>query len=208
MTRLTTTRDVVWNVIPRYAKGETLDVGAGTAKYGRFIKAHVESYKTSDLFAGPEMDFVEDATKLSFSDNTWDTVMSFQTLEHVEDPDKMLQELFHVLKPNGHCIVTVPFLVAEHKDPTDFQRFTKDGLSKIFKKNGFKVIECQSYGGYFAVQGEMVKFMFFPPRKRKNFGKIMTRIMNEFINLFAILDRWGISKDPNFYANVYIVAQK
>ncbi len=206
--RFTNTRDIVYFLVPRFARGRALDIGAGTAKYRKVIEQNVAEYKTSDLFAGPAIDYVEDATKLSFKDNTWDTVFSFQTLEHVEDPHKMVSEMHRVLKPGGRAIITVPFMVAEHKDPTDFQRFTKDGLAKLCVSQGFTVEECGSYGGYFAVQGEMIKFMFYPPKKRKLYGRMRERIITFILNAFVWLDRKGLSKDPNFYANVYIVAKK
>jgi ubiquinone/menaquinone biosynthesis C-methylase UbiE len=51
---------------------------------------------------------LEDATKLSFADNTFDLVVSFETLEHVPDYAAMLRELNRVLKPDGLLLLSTP----------------------------------------------------------------------------------------------------
>ena len=50
----------------------------------------------------------EDIQNLSFRDNTFDTVISCETIEHVPNPRKALQELYRVLKPGGKFILTCP----------------------------------------------------------------------------------------------------
>ena len=46
-----------------------------------------------------------------FNDDTFDFVIHSDTLEHVTDPVKGLRECCRVLKPNGHCIFTIPIIV-------------------------------------------------------------------------------------------------
>lgn len=41
-------------------------------------------------------------------DATYDLVVSFEVLEHVEDEATTLQEIYRVLKPSGEFVVTVP----------------------------------------------------------------------------------------------------
>jgi SAM-dependent methyltransferase len=74
-------------------------------------------------------------------DDTFDTIVCLAVLEHVENPDECVAEMFRVLKPGGHVIASVPFMQPEHKVPTDFQRYTKDGLARLFTKYGFQVEE-------------------------------------------------------------------
>jgi len=49
-------------------------------------------------------------------------------------------ELYRVLRPEGFLILEVPFLQPEHKVPTDFQRYTRDGLVRLVEHSGFKVV--------------------------------------------------------------------
>lgn len=49
-----------------------------------------------------------DATRLPLRDAAVDTVVSFETLEHVPDPTAMLRELRRVLKRGGQLILSTP----------------------------------------------------------------------------------------------------
>lgn len=54
---------------------------------------------------------VEDATRLSFPDRSFDVAVSYSTIEHIPGPDNRraaLREMARVLRPGGHLVVTVP----------------------------------------------------------------------------------------------------
>jgi SAM-dependent methyltransferase len=59
--------------------------------------------------------------KIPFESNYFDAILCIAVLEHVENPEEVVPELYRVLKPGGHSILEVPFLQPEHKVPTDFQ---------------------------------------------------------------------------------------
>lgn len=50
----------------------------------------------------------EDIQKMSFGDNSFDIVVSCETIEHVPKPKEAIKELFRVLKPGGKVILTCP----------------------------------------------------------------------------------------------------
>ncbi|AFL74601.1 class I SAM-dependent methyltransferase [Thiocystis violascens] len=57
----------------------------------------------------------ESLTQLSFPDATFDRMISFDVLEHIPDVAKALRECHRCLKPGGHLLLSVPFVVsAEH----------------------------------------------------------------------------------------------
>lgn len=208
MKKLIQTRDVVKQFVPKYAKGYSLDVGAGTAKYKEIIEKSVSSYKTSDVYAGPGVDYVEDVKNLSFGANNFDTVFCFQVLEHVDDAEKAVSEINRVLKTGGVLIATAPFLIPGHCDPGDFRRFPREGFKHLFEKNNFEILEYGSYGGFFTVIGEFVKFLFLNPYKNKKHGRIKSKVFFSIVKLFYFFDKIGLLKNNDFYANVYIVAEK
>jgi len=53
----------------------------------------------------------EDLMRLSYSDSSFDLVLTSETLEHVPDVDLALSEIRRVLKPKGIHIFTVPIVM-------------------------------------------------------------------------------------------------
>ena len=49
-----------------------------------------------------------DALELPFSDNSFDAVVSFETIEHVKDGNQFLSEMCRVLRPDGIFICSTP----------------------------------------------------------------------------------------------------
>lgn len=73
----------------------------------------------------------------------FDAIVCIAVIEHVENPEEVIPEMYRVLKPGGHLILTVPFLQPEHKIPTDFQRYTRDGLIRLVQHHGFRVVKAE-----------------------------------------------------------------
>ena len=201
------TRAVV-TYLSKYISGKTLDYGAGSAKYRDIITPHTTEYKTFDMVPGAQIDIVGDAINPPFPDDSFDTVISTQMLEHVEKPWVVAGEIRRILKPGGVCILTAPFLVPYHADPHDFFRYTKEGLESLFKNEGFEIEASGSYGKPPSVLGEMIHFSFFSPyevvSQRK--ARWRSRIMRLIQSLAYKLD--ALSKNKVVYANAYVVARK
>jgi 2-polyprenyl-3-methyl-5-hydroxy-6-metoxy-1,4-benzoquinol methylase len=49
-----------------------------------------------------------DVAELSFADDSFDAVVCFEVIEHVDDPDRVLDEFARVLRPDGLLIVSSP----------------------------------------------------------------------------------------------------
>jgi SAM-dependent methyltransferase len=202
--RLRKTRDVV-EYTARFIKGETLDLGAGNAKYRHIIKPKTSKYVTFDMFPGPHIDVVGDILNLSFPDKSFDTVVSTQVLEHVEKPWVMISEIARVIRPGGICILSAPFIVPYHADPNDFFRYTKNGLTSLFLNEGFEIVECESYGRLFSVFSEFFHFSFANPYDKKQ-NKIMKKLYSIIEKISYVLDKFIANKI--IYPNSYIVARK
>lgn len=65
-----------------------------------FVKIANENYLSADIKVGRAMK-VEDITKLSFSDNSFDFIFCSHVLHHVIDDDVAISELYRVLANNG-----------------------------------------------------------------------------------------------------------
>lgn len=205
--RITTTRDIVHSFVPRYARGRTLDVGAGTAKYRSFIQKHVDEYITSDLMPESGADIIEDASHMTSPNDTYDTILSFQVLEHVRDPQAVAAEMFRVLKPGGMVIATAPFLIQEHADPSDYHRYTRHGFRALFERAGLQVVEVGAYGGLGAVIGEYIKFSYLNPY-RPSRSRLVRFLARRLVRACVALDARGYAQNDDVYANVYAIAHK
>lgn len=199
------TRDIVEHTL-HYIKGETLDLGAGNAKYRHIIKPKTTKYVTFDMVDGPNIDIVGDILNLSLESSSFDTVISTQVLEHVRKPWVMVSEINRVLKSGGVAIASAPFLVPYHADPHDYFRYTKEGMSALFLENGFDVLECNSYGGLFFVFYEMIHFTLLNPYQGKSSKAWQVRILRYLEKVCEFFDRLFPTKI--IYSNVYVVARK
>ena len=50
----------------------------------------------------------EDIMNISFDSDSFDVIISCETIEHIQNPKKALEELHRVLKPGGFLILTCP----------------------------------------------------------------------------------------------------
>lgn len=203
MRKFQQTREVVIYCL-KYISGQTLDVGAGSAKYKKIINQKVDKYVTLDIISGENVDIVGDATKMPINDASFDSVISTETLEHVQKPGLVIKEIKRVLKPGGVCFLTAPFMIPAHNDPGDYFRYNKSGLEFLFKEEGFTIIESDYYCQFWSVLSEIIHFSFFNPYKPHN---LLARRLIEYIEKLAgFLDKF--TKNEIVYGNVYVVAKK
>lgn len=106
--------------------GERFIGGESLKEYFRLINL--------DIYKFPEVDIIADAHLLPFKDNSFDAIISQAVLEHTEDPWVVANEIYRILKNKGIVYVEVPFLQGFHPSPSDYYRFTIQGLEKLFSK--------------------------------------------------------------------------
>lgn len=124
--------------------GRVLNAGAGTRKISHLVTGELINQDLT--WEGDERTDIQIYSPLHIipvPDDHFDTVLCIAVLEHVENPEEVIQELFRVLKPKGHLILEVPFLQPEHKVPTDYQRYTRDGLERQVTQQGFRVLRTK-----------------------------------------------------------------
>ena len=141
--------------IARYAPkltGALLDVGAGHCRRYAACFRHVSSYRTLDWDPAGNPDIVGSAEAIPLPDASIDSILCTQVLEHVPHPDRALREFFRILRPGGHCLLTVPQENELHEEPHDYFRYTKYGLCVLFEEEGFTMEHIDQRGGYHAMR--------------------------------------------------------
>lgn len=203
---LHSTKDVVLKM-KQYYQGDILDYGAGTAKYRSILEEDSKSYTTFDMDDSVDVDVVGDVLDAPFEEESFDTVVSTQVLEHVEKPWVMVSEIYRILRTGGVCVLSAPFIVPYHAHPNDFFRFSKVGMASLFKNEGFEIIECESYGATGIVLLEFLRFRYFNPYEEQKYKTLARNFLYYSNKIVRFLDR-NSSKDRIIYTGVYIVARK
>ncbi len=143
----------VLNHIPQATNLKILDIGCGDG-----VLLYLINQKVKAKLTGVDLDqnslktarsklkakFVKaSAYKLPFKTSAFDIIIASEIIEHLDQPQKMLQEIKRVLNPLGTVIITTPIkLFKTPEDPMHYQEFTPDQLTKLIKKY-FKSITIQ-----------------------------------------------------------------
>lgn len=163
----------VTNILP-YIKGRVIDLGCGEAPYKDDILKVADEYIGVDWKSSfhdqSNVDvFANLCETLPFDDCYADTVVSFQVMEHLPEPDFFLSECYRILRAGGKLFITVPFMWHVHEAPYDYFRYTRYGLEYLLSKNGFVDIQIQENTGFW--QMWILKFNYHTTRFARGFLK-------------------------------------
>lgn len=116
-----------------------LDFGCAEQPYRRLLP-HAAEYLGADIPGNPLAD-VEIALdgRVDIETGSIDLVLSTQVLEHVIDPSAYLAECARVTRPGGRLLLSTHGLMALHRDPVDYWRWTSDGLQHMVAESGFAI---------------------------------------------------------------------
>lgn len=146
--------------ISKHLYGKLLDVGCG--KKQEIFKNKVKTYigldnqttlSVNEGKSSSDADVMGDAMDLPFKNREFDCVVALSLLEHVAEPQLVINEAYRVLKKGGVFALTVPFMNRLHMAPYDYFRFTEYGLSYMLKKTGFKIVKLEGNGGMWKMIG-------------------------------------------------------
>ncbi|MFH1309454.1 MAG: class I SAM-dependent methyltransferase [Candidatus Omnitrophota bacterium] len=98
-----------------------------------------------DIFGYDEVDIICDICSLPIEDNSVDVVFNLSVLEHVPFPQKVVSEIWRVLKPGGLVFSDVPFVMGFHASPYDYSRWTAVGIKKLYAK--YDILDFKVNGG-------------------------------------------------------------
>jgi SAM-dependent methyltransferase len=172
-------------------KGITLDIGAGKSPYKKIFKNSTKYIRLDKFEHGEKPDITADATKIPLKKNSIDSVVCFQLLEHTQSPQKVIDEIYRILKKNGNCLLTTHMATVLHGEPYDYFRFTKYALTDVlFKK--FKNVKVEANGGALLSIIQLIVWAI-----SEKLPKILA------LPLIILLNLIGKSLDKIFYSEVF-----
>jgi SAM-dependent methyltransferase len=119
---------------------------------------------------------IDEADHLPFASETVDVVLSTQVLEHVANPARYLREAHRVLGRDGLLILSTHGTWRYHPDPTDFWRWTAEGLKRQIETEGFQIERLRGVMGPAATALQLWQDAVSPrvhPRLRRLFQRFM-----------------------------------
>ena len=192
--------------------GVCLDVGCGSMPYKQFFN-QCESYVgleyESDIAKKSfSPDFFYDGVTFPFESDSFDSLVSFEVMEHVDDIEVFFSEIVRVLKPGGKMIVSVPFCWMEHEKPNDYRRYTKIGLERYLEKKGFEVELSRKTTG--ALYSTLANFVIVLRSKLRGIFSYLADILilplTLALHIVGFIE-WLLESDDDSYTSTIVLAK-
>jgi len=158
-----------------------LDFGCGNMPYRPLFEHAGIEYVGADR-SDNEMATtrVDSSGSVDSPDGAYDVVLSTQVLEHVPSPLEYLDECHRLLKPGGRLILSTHGYWPYHPDPTDFWRWTGEGLKKLIGDSGLTILD---FDGLIGLKGVAIHLFqdstrcYLPRCLRSAYGYCMQRLI-------------------------------
>ena len=113
----------------------TIDIGGGSGAYKEFFPT------PRDIIDFPETP-VENGVIHALS-NHYGCVLSFETLEHIDDPILCFKEMVRVAKVGAPILITTPVAWGYHPSPGDFWRLQPDAFKWLAQVSHIDIIALE-----------------------------------------------------------------
>lgn len=138
----------------KLVSGKVLEIGTGSGYGIDVVSPGVTDFVTIDKFEDPAViAHIATLPNVTFKridvppltgldDNTFDFVITFQVIEHIENDLRFVQEIHRVLKPGGKLIVTTPNIkMSLTRNPWHVREYTISELDVLLKKSFSSVMK-------------------------------------------------------------------
>ena len=190
-------------IVEKYIIGDVLELGCGEGrgidiilKKSKTFTAVDKITKAIDILSEkyPDEKFISTSFPplIDIDENTFDTVISFQVIEHIRDDNLFLQEIYRILKPGGKAFITTPNIkMTLTRNPWHIREYTSDELTHTASKY-FDKVEMRGISG----NKKVIEYYNHNVKSVQRFKKL------DFLNLEENLPSF-IYKIPYEYLNRY-----
>lgn len=124
-------------------EGRVIDLGAKSdnTSYIGYMDSKNALIDFVDKFSQDLEESFDLEEPMPIQDETYDSVLLMNVLEHIYNHQLLISEINRILKPGGRLIGFAPFLHPFHPDPEDHFRYTHSALERILTSAGMDNIE-------------------------------------------------------------------
>lgn len=135
-----------------------------------------QQYVGCDLRAGPGVNRVEDLAALTLADEAAQTIVCVETLEHVFEARRAVEEMVRVLRPGGVLLLAAPLDFHIHDHPSDYWRLTPSCVTRLLAPLDAVLVGWQGSSRFpHTVFGVAAKAPV-PPRFARGAGEFVRRM--------------------------------
>lgn len=176
----------VFKQLARIYPQKILDIGSGTTALPHIMRNcgclvtaidNIKDYWPSGMFNRHYHVIDDDITKTYLS-GTFDFITCISVLEHIQKTDDAIRNMFSLLKPNGHLILTFPYNEKSYVknvyelpgssygkgNPYITQSYSRSELDRWLRENQGTIID-QEYWEFWEGDHWTVGKQVIPPRK-------------------------------------------
>lgn len=200
-----------------YLYGKILEVGCGIGnftktltKYGEVVAIDIKGdylKKTKDLVGDiAKVGFGDiEKGKYFFKDRDFDIAVCINVLEHIENDEKSLENLYKLLKKEGYLILLVPahkFLYGKIDESIGhYRRYEEKEVITLLKDSGFKIISKRKIN----LLGAVGWWFFSKILKANRLDKTNISLFNLIAPIYLPLEKL---LEPPFGTSILVIAQK
>lgn len=195
----------------RFTYGKlVLDAACGTGYGSKILAENAKCVKGIDIskdavnyanehYSKENVSFIRgDVTELPFEDNSFDVIVSFETIEHIKNYNSFMNECSRVLKPEGFFVCSTPnkcfsspdgrienpFHIIEFS-PSDFRLIMEKRFRnvEILGQNNVNVPKKLLFDSYFIIKNALgiKKAIFCKEENKEDLHYPITDFKNSFV---------------------------
>jgi len=165
-----------YEVAVPYIQGDVLELGCGEGRGIDLISPKASSYLGLDKIEViinrlknkyPKLNFESGSfPPVQIKDNSFDTIVTFQVIEHIKHDRLFLEEIYRLLKPGGTALISTPNIkMTLSRNPWHEREYTSEELTTL-ASSIFDNVEMKGIAGN-------DRIMEYHERNRESVNKIM-----------------------------------
>jgi SAM-dependent methyltransferase len=206
---------IFWNLAKYFPQSNNfLEIGCGTGfvlaglrkAFPRMSIAGSEIYTEGLKYAATRVPdaflFQMDARRIPY-DSEFDVIGAFDVIEHIDEDEMVLTQMYKALQPNGGMILTVPqhpFLWSNQDEfACHVRRYTRGELVEKVRRAGFQVMALTSFVSFLLPLMMLSRFLRRDKMPTELTGEFkLAKVTNGILAQIMALERLAIKAGVSF----------